>query len=72
VTGEKLRAIMRSMKKRPYRAPADKKRRLRETDRLTVPPRLEGKSKNAKMNPVRKRPSKRERASLRKNGKQRR
>lgn len=34
--------------------PMDKKRELRATDHLTVPPRLEGKVKNAMMNPVRK------------------
>jgi len=34
--------------------PMDKKRRLRESDHLTRPPRLEGKVKNAMMNPVRK------------------
>ncbi|MEK7461574.1 MAG: hypothetical protein AAB586_00685 [Patescibacteria group bacterium] len=32
----------------------DKKKLLREMDHLTVPPRLEGVIKNAKMNPVRK------------------
>jgi len=32
----------------------DKKKFLRQMDRLTVPPRLEGVVKNAKMNPVRK------------------
>ncbi|MEK7106599.1 MAG: hypothetical protein AAB899_00230 [Patescibacteria group bacterium] len=35
-------------------APMDKKKLLRETDRLTRPPRLEGRAKNAGMNPVRK------------------
>jgi hypothetical protein len=35
--------------------PMDKKRLLREADHLTRPPRLEGRNKNAKMNPVRKR-----------------
>lgn len=34
--------------------PIDKKKRLRKTNHLTRPPRLEGKVKNAKMNPVRK------------------
>jgi hypothetical protein len=38
------------MRKEPF----DKKRLLHEQDRLTRPPRLEGKVKNAKMNPVRK------------------
>jgi hypothetical protein len=32
----------------------DKKKILRSVDHLTVPPRLEGKSKNAMMNPTRK------------------
>ncbi len=32
----------------------DKKRHLRSTNHLTRPPRLEGKVKNARMNPVRK------------------
>lgn len=32
----------------------DKKKLLREQDHLTVPPRLEGVVKNAKMNPIRK------------------
>lgn len=32
----------------------DKKRLLRDLDHLTVPPRLEGVVKNARMNPVRK------------------
>lgn len=32
----------------------DKKKVLRQTDRLTVAPRQEGKAKNAGMNPVRK------------------
>ena len=35
-------------------APSDKKKRLREVDHLTRPPRLEGKAKNAGMNPVHK------------------
>lgn len=34
--------------------PQDKKKILREKDHLTRPPRLEGKVKNAKMNPIRK------------------
>ncbi|MCK9352188.1 MAG: hypothetical protein WCT49_03110 [Candidatus Paceibacterota bacterium] len=34
--------------------PIDKKRLLRESDHLTRPPRLEGKVKNAMMNPVKK------------------
>ena len=34
--------------------PEDKKKRLRERDWLTRPPRLEGKVKKAMMNPVRK------------------
>ena len=34
--------------------PRDKKKRLREVDHLTRPPRLEGKAKNAGMNPVHK------------------
>lgn len=34
--------------------PQDKKKRLRELNYLTRPPRLEGKIKNAKMNPRRK------------------
>jgi len=38
----------------PRQTPSDKKRRLREVDHLTRPPRLEGKAKNAGMNPVRK------------------
>ena len=33
---------------------SDKKKRIRETNRLTLPPRLEGRVKNVKMNPVRK------------------
>lgn len=33
---------------------ADKKKVLRQTDHLTTPPRLEGKAKNAGMDPVRK------------------
>lgn len=32
----------------------DKKKRLRETNHLTRPPRLEGVVKNAKMNPIKK------------------
>jgi hypothetical protein len=36
------------------RKPQDKKKRLREQDHLTRPPRLEGKAKNAAMNPKRK------------------
>lgn len=32
----------------------DKKKILRERDHLTRPPRLEGRAKNVKMNPVRK------------------
>lgn len=36
------------------REPSDKKKFLREQDHLTRPPRLEGKVKNAMMNPVRK------------------
>lgn len=32
----------------------DKKKVLRETDHLTVVPRLEGKAKNAGLNPIRK------------------
>jgi len=36
----------------------DKKKRLRQTDHLTRPPRLEGVVKNAKMNPVRKKKKK--------------
>jgi hypothetical protein len=32
----------------------DKKKFLREADHLTIPPRLEGKAKNAKMNPKKK------------------
>ena len=35
-------------------APLDKKKLLRELDHLTRPPRLEGKVKNAMMNPIRK------------------
>lgn len=35
--------------------PVNKKKLLRETDHLTRPPRLEGKAKNAGMNPIRKR-----------------
>jgi len=35
-------------------APRDKKRLLRAEDHLTRPPRLEGKAKNAGMNPLRK------------------
>jgi hypothetical protein len=38
-------------------APMDKKKVLREQDHLTRPPRLEGKAKNAAMNPVRKKKS---------------
>lgn len=34
--------------------PINKKKLLRETDHLTRPPRLEGKAKNAGMNPIRK------------------
>jgi len=34
--------------------PVDRKRLIRELDHFTVPPRLEGKVKNAMMNPVRK------------------
>ena len=34
--------------------PQDKKKILREKDHLTRPPRLEGKAKNAGLNPVRK------------------
>ena len=34
--------------------PLDKKRALREMDHLTRPPRLEGRAKNARMNPTRK------------------
>ena len=34
--------------------PMDKKKIIRERDHFTVPPRLEGKAKNAMMNPVRK------------------
>jgi len=34
--------------------PIDKKKRLREQGHLTRPPRLEGKVKNAMMNPIRK------------------
>lgn len=40
-----------TMKKQP---PQDKKRMLREQDHLTRPPQLEGKAKNAQMNPTRK------------------
>ncbi|MBI5003998.1 hypothetical protein HZC00_02815 [Candidatus Kaiserbacteria bacterium] len=36
------------------RSYTDKKKTLRQTDHLTTPPRLEGKAKNAGMNPVRK------------------
>ncbi len=36
------------------RYPEDKKKRLREQDWLTRPPRLEGKVKNAMINPIRK------------------
>ena len=32
----------------------DKKKLLRQLDHLTLPPRLEGKVKNVKMNPIRK------------------
>jgi hypothetical protein len=32
----------------------DKKKLLRQSDHLTRPPRLEGKAKNAQMNPVKK------------------
>lgn len=38
--------------KRP--GPINKKKLLRETDHLTRPPRLEGKAKNAGINPSRK------------------
>lgn len=41
---------LRCMKHTPF----DKKKLLREQDHLTRPPRLEGKVKNAMMNPVRK------------------
>lgn len=34
--------------------PTDKKKVLREMDHLTRPPRLEGKAKNAGLNPIRK------------------
>ncbi len=34
--------------------PMDKKRLLRQSDHFTMPPRLEGKVKNAMMQPVRK------------------
>ncbi|MDO8517976.1 MAG: hypothetical protein Q7S26_01645 [bacterium] len=34
--------------------PTDKKKLLREVDHLTRPPRLEGRAKNARMNPIRK------------------
>lgn len=34
--------------------PINKKKHLRETDHLTTPPRLEGKVKNAMMNPIKK------------------
>ena len=36
------------------KTPVDKKRLLRQEDHLTLPPRLEGVVKNAKMNPVKK------------------
>ncbi|MEK7148162.1 MAG: hypothetical protein AAB758_02590 [Patescibacteria group bacterium] len=36
----------------------DKKKFLRQMDHLTVPPRLEGVVKNAKMNPIRKKKKK--------------
>jgi hypothetical protein len=36
----------------------DKKKILKEEDRITVSPRLEGKAKNAKMNPIRKKKKK--------------
>lgn len=39
--------------------PIDKKKFLREKDHRTTPPRLEGKVKNAKMNPTRKKKKKR-------------
>jgi hypothetical protein len=35
----------------------DKKKLLRQSDHLTRPPRLEGKAKNAGMNPLRKKKS---------------
>lgn len=39
--------------------PMDKKKLLRQEDRLTRPPRLEGKAKNAGMNPIRKKKQRR-------------
>ena len=39
---------------RMKKLPVDRKRLIRERDHFTVPPRLEGKVKNAMMNPVRK------------------
>ncbi len=42
------------MKEFDKQHPADKKKRIREEDHLTRPPRLEGKTKNAMMNPVKK------------------
>jgi hypothetical protein len=43
-----------NMGKSKKQNPIDKKKLLREADHLTVPPRLEGKVKNAKMNPIKK------------------
>ena len=34
--------------------PTDKKKFIRQSDHLTTPPRMEGRSKNAKMNQVKK------------------
>lgn len=42
------------MSKAKKQTPINKKELLRQTNHLTTPPRLEGKVKNAMMNPVRK------------------
>lgn len=46
--------LINTMNKVIKQNPINKKKLLRQTDHLTTPPRLEGKVKNAKMNPVRK------------------
>ena len=47
--------MLTGMNNAKEQGPMDRRRMLRKTDRLTRPPRLEGKVKNAAMNPVRKR-----------------